>query len=92
MAVSGDTWQDGARKTFVAPHQRSLGYVIQEAALFPHLDVRGNLDYGLKRTAPGRRRIPLDQVIELLGISRGVSDRVLKEGKAQRGMSVSAPR
>jgi molybdate transport system ATP-binding protein len=36
---------------FLAPHKRSLGYVFQEASLFAHLTVKGNLEFGLKRIA-----------------------------------------
>jgi molybdate transport system ATP-binding protein len=69
VALDGEAWQDDTRRLFVPTHRRRLGYVIQEAALFPHLDVRGNIDYGLRRIPPGERRVALDQVIELLGIA-----------------------
>ena len=67
-------------------HRRELGYVIQEAALFPHLDVRRNLDYGRRRIAPQRRRIALEQVIELLGIGALMARRpdTLSGGERQR--------
>jgi molybdate transport system ATP-binding protein len=68
VALGAEVWQDDERGLFVPTHHRALGYVIQEAALFPHLDVRRNLAYGLQRTPPAARRIPLDQVVELLGI------------------------
>jgi molybdate transport system ATP-binding protein len=86
VAIAGDVWQDDMRGVLVPPHQRSLGYVIQEAALFPHLDVRRNLDFGLKRIAPRERRIPLDQVIELLGIGGLMQRRTtsLSGGERQR--------
>ena len=48
---------------------RPLGYVFQEASLFPHLSVRANLEYGLKRIAPSERKVPLEQVVEWLGLS-----------------------
>jgi len=86
VAMGDAAWQDDARGAFVPAHQRSLGYVIQEAALFPHLDVRRNLDYGLKRTRAEERRIPLDQVIELLGIGHLMQRRTttLSGGERQR--------
>ncbi len=59
-------WQD--KDYFVPPHQRPLGYVFQEANLFSHLDVRGNLNYGLSRTKQSERKITLEQAIELLSI------------------------
>lgn len=83
----GDTvWQDDAQGLFVPTHQRAIGYVIQEAALFPHLDVQHNLAYGLKRIASSQRRIALDQVVDLLGISHLLQRRpdALSGGERQR--------
>lgn len=68
IEINGECWQDGTRRHFLAPHKRALGYVFQEASLFPHLSVRGNLEYGQKRIAAGERRIDLDQAVQLLGI------------------------
>ncbi len=68
LHVNGATWQD--ENTFVATHKRPLGYVFQEASLFPHLSVRANLEYGYKRIAPTERKVPLEQVVEWLGLSR----------------------
>lgn len=70
VAIAGTVWQDDTTRTFVPPHQRSIGYVIQEAALFPHLNVRANLAYGLRRIAASARHIPLQQAVNLLGIGR----------------------
>jgi molybdate transport system ATP-binding protein len=49
LEVNGETWQDGS--SFIPTHRRSLGYVFQDARLFAHLTVRGNLHYGLRRAA-----------------------------------------
>jgi molybdate transport system ATP-binding protein len=68
LRVKGETWQD--EKIFVPTHKRPLGYVFQEASLFPHLSVRANLEYGLKRTPLAERKVPLEQVVEWLGLSR----------------------
>ncbi|BBP65568.1 MULTISPECIES: molybdenum ABC transporter ATP-binding protein [Pseudomonas] len=68
IEVNGEVWQDAARRVFVPPHRRALGYVFQEASLFPHLSVRHNLAFGLKRIAPGQRRVVMEQATELLGI------------------------
>lgn len=86
VAVDGAVWQDDATQIFVPTHRRPIGYVIQEAALFPHLDVRRNLDYGLKRIAAGERRIALDQVVALLGIAHLLERRTgtLSGGERQR--------
>lgn len=68
LQVKGETWQD--ENTFVPTHKRPLGYVFQEASLFPHLSVRANLEYGLKRIPSVERKVPLDQVVEWLGLGR----------------------
>ncbi len=66
LLVNGETWQDGS--LFLPTHRRPLGYVFQEASLFPHLSARGNLEYGMKRAAEPLARAALDHIIELLGI------------------------
>ncbi|BAL26755.1 molybdenum ABC transporter ATP-binding protein [Azoarcus sp. KH32C] len=68
LAVRGEVWQDDARGVFLPTHKRPLGYVFQEASLFPHLSVRRNLEFGLKRVAAAERRVSLDHAIALLGI------------------------
>lgn len=86
IALGGEVWQDDAQRLFVPTHQRALGYVIQESALFPHLNVRRNLDYGRRRIAAPERRIELEQVVALLGIG-GLMDRqpdTLSGGERQR--------
>src|SRR3954454_13900572 len=46
IAVDGETLDDTAARLHVPAHRRRIGYVFQEARLFPHLDIRHNLDYG----------------------------------------------
>jgi molybdate transport system ATP-binding protein len=46
IAVDGETLDDSASGSHVPVHRRRIGYVFQDARLLPHLDVRGNLDYG----------------------------------------------
>lgn len=64
----GDTvWQDGRR--FVPVQSRGAGYVFQEASLFPHLNVRGNLDYARKRSGPKQSNLDdFDSIVDLLRI------------------------
>ncbi len=64
--VGDALWQTGGR--FLPPHRRSLGFVFQETSLFPHLSVRRNLEYGLKRVPEDRRRVTFDEATELLGV------------------------
>jgi molybdate transport system ATP-binding protein len=68
LSVAGEVWQDDASRRFLPTWQRSLGYVFQESSLFPHLTVRRNLEYGLKRLKVTDRRVSLEYAIELLGI------------------------
>ncbi|MBI5330203.1 MAG: molybdenum ABC transporter ATP-binding protein [Betaproteobacteria bacterium] len=69
LEVNGEVWQDDAARRFLPTHQRPLGYVFQEANLFPHLTARQNLEYGLKRLPPAQRRVDLERVLNLLGIA-----------------------
>jgi molybdate transport system ATP-binding protein len=68
LSFKGEVWQDGAR--WVPTHRRPLGYVFQEASLFPHLTVRENLEYGkARRRAQARAQsVALEPIVELLGI------------------------
>ena len=63
-----DIWQDDEKKIFVPPHKRSIGFVFQDAALFPHLSVKNNLQYGMKRIPAEKRIISLEKAVDLLGI------------------------
>jgi molybdate transport system ATP-binding protein len=84
LRVGEQVWQDGDH--FVPTHRRALGYVFQEPSLFPHLDVRGNLQYGLRRTLAADRRIALDTAIELLDLAPLLarSSEQLSGGERQR--------
>ena len=66
LRVKGEVWQEGGK--FLATHQRRLGYVFQEASLFPHLSVRGNLEYGYKRIPAAERKLQIEHVLEWLGL------------------------
>jgi molybdate transport system ATP-binding protein len=86
LSVGGEVWQDGA--DFRPPYERSIGYVFQEASLFPHLSVRRNLLYGHRRALRrGRKEATrFDDVVALLGM-QGLLDRSplrLSGGERQR--------
>jgi molybdate transport system ATP-binding protein len=68
VRVGEQIWQDDASGLFLPPHQRAIGYVFQEASLFPHLSVRRNLEYGLRRIPAEQRRVTLEEATELLGV------------------------
>lgn len=68
VRIAGHLWQDDASGVFVPTCERRLGYVFQEASLFPHLDVEQNISYGLKRRRDPKGRERLAEAVELLGI------------------------
>lgn len=73
-----------SRSVFIPPEKRQVGIVPQEGALFPHLDVRGNIAFGLPRGAQSRKRV--DEVLELVGLT-GLGDarpQELSGGQQQR--------
>ncbi|MDR2128439.1 MAG: molybdenum ABC transporter ATP-binding protein [Burkholderiaceae bacterium] len=86
IVVDGQTWQDDAQGIWLATHQRALGYVFQEANLFAHLTVQGNLHFGMRRVPASARRVALEQAIELLGIGAllGRKPAQLSGGERQR--------
>jgi len=64
LRYADEIWQDGGRG--LPPHRRGLGYVAQQPALFAHLSVRQNLEYGYRRSVA--RRITAEAVIAALGL------------------------
>ncbi|MDR1890327.1 MAG: molybdenum ABC transporter ATP-binding protein [Zoogloeaceae bacterium] len=85
LTVADEIWQDEAKGIFLPTHKRPLGLVFQEASLFPHLSVRKNLEYGMKRSG-NKAGEGFDASIDLLGI-RPLLDRApesLSGGERQR--------
>src|SRR5262245_15510668 len=68
LSLGEEVWQDESQGIHVPLYRRAIGYVFQEARLFPHLSVLSNLTYGLKRTPVRERRVSWDQVISILGM------------------------
>ena len=84
--VNGEVWQDGAR-LFVPTHRRALGYVFQEASLFPHLSVKANLSFGAPPVgAESALAIGWDEVVDLCGLAPLLerAPRDLSGGERQR--------
>jgi len=93
VALGQRVWQDDTAGVRVPAWRRGVGYVFQEASLFEHLDVAGNIAYGLRwrqtGAAPeprGDARDTVDALVELLGIGALMSRRVdtLSGGERQR--------
>lgn len=86
FALGDAVWQDERRGLFVPTHLRPLGYVFQEASLFDHLSVEGNLEFGRRRIPESERRFRPPEVAALLGIGSLLGRRPasLSGGERQR--------
>jgi molybdate transport system ATP-binding protein len=85
LVIDGEVWQD--QGVFLPTHRRPLGYVFQEASLFPHLSVRANLEYGRRRSAgAGAGDAAFDHIVAMLGIAMLLDRRParLSGGERQR--------
>ena len=68
IVVNGRVLFDSENGIALPPERRRLGYVFQDARLFPHLSVRGNLRYGMIRVPAGERVYDFERIVELLGL------------------------
>ena len=86
VVVADRVWQDDARNIFVPAWERRLGYVFQEASLFEHLNVEGNLHFGLRHKDARGGLARFSEAVELLGIGHLLRRRVqlLSGGERQR--------
>jgi molybdate transport system ATP-binding protein len=85
IVVDGRVLFDSARRIDLAAHRRRIGYVFQDARLFPHMDVQRNLRYGRHARGDGAG-FEFDAVVDLLGIAPLLQRRPrnLSGGEAQR--------
>jgi len=86
IAVAGRTLFDSGKGIDVAPEHRRVGFVFQDALLFPHLTVRANLAYGERLTPANERYIERARVVELLDLAKLLERRPasLSGGERQR--------
>ena len=82
IAIDGDVLDDTADGVHIPPHRRRIGYVFQDARLFPHLDIRQNLDYGRRMNRLAEDPVLWARVTDLLDIG-GLLDR--RPGKLSGG-------
>jgi len=86
IVADGRVLVDSENGVFLPKHRRRMGYVFQDARLFPHLTVSQNLRYGRWFTPPSERYADMEKVVELLGIGH-LADRrpnLLSGGEKQR--------
>lgn len=86
IVVDGRVLFDSDSGIDVPPEKRRLGYIFQDARLFPHLSVQANLTFGMNRVPMAERRISFDGVVEVLGIAHLLDRRPAKlsGGEKQR--------
>ena len=86
IIVGEDVWLDTKAKTCVPPHKRSVGYIFQDARLFDHLSVAGNLEYAFSRSLTKTRKIVTDDVVDAFDLSPLLNRRPLElsGGEKQR--------
>jgi molybdate transport system ATP-binding protein len=86
IAIDGETLDDTAKGIHVPVYRRRIGYVFQDARLFPHLDVRQNLDYGRRMNHLADDDAQRQRVTELLDIGHLLDRRPgkLSGGERQR--------
>lgn len=84
LSVGNAQWLSGSKQT-PAP-QRDVGYVFQDAALFPHLSVRGNLQFAARRAPVGAAPDSIERVAGDVGIAALLDRRIaaLSGGEKQR--------
>jgi len=86
IAIDGQTLFDSDARIDLPPERRRLGYVFQDARLFPHRRVRANLLYGYRLAAELDRWMSLEEAVAFLGIGHLLDrwPRTLSGGEAQR--------
>ena len=86
--TAGRILVDGRDVTGQAPDRRNIGLVFQQAALFPHLSVRGNIEYGprARRVPEAESRRTVDELVDRLGLAAVLPRPVATQsgGEAQR--------
>ena len=86
IAIDDETLDDTAAGVHVPAHRRRIGYVFQDARLFPHLDVRQNLDYGRRMNRLADDHAQRARITDLLDIGSLLNRRPgqLSGGERQR--------
>ncbi len=86
LILDGECLFDSKRAINLPIHRRRIGVVFQDSRLFPHLNVRDNLNYGFNLLPPQNRRLGFTQIVELLEIGHLLTQKPhqLSGGEKQR--------
>lgn len=77
---------DTSLQKFVPTHQRHIALIFQQAQLFPHLNVKQNLEYGMRFHRDRTQKFSFDQIVDLLALDQLLKRRSLQlsGGESQR--------
>lgn len=89
VRFDGESWDDD--RHWVPARRRGVGYLVQEHALFPHLDVRSNVGYGLHGVPAAERSVRVAQALEAAGAAH-LADRPVPELSGGEGQRVALAR
>jgi molybdate transport system ATP-binding protein len=86
IVIDDERLDDTATGLHVPAYRRRIGYVFQDARLFPHLDIEHNLDYGRRMNRLKRDPVGEKRVVDLLDIGHLMDRRPgrLSGGERQR--------
>lgn len=75
-----------SEKEFTPPEKRNVGMVFQDYALFPHMSVRKNIEFGIKNLSKKERKTRVEEVLNLVGLPNKINSypHELSGGEQQR--------
>jgi molybdate transport system ATP-binding protein len=68
IRINNIIYFDSKKKINLPPQKRKIGYMFQENALFPHMNVRQNIEFGLKGLSPMEKDKRVNEMLDLVGI------------------------
>ena len=86
VVFDGESWSNVSAGDWVSPQKRSVGYLFQDYALFPHLSIRANIEYGIRSLPSGDRQRRVGEIASRLGLQAILDHRPqeLSGGQQQR--------
>lgn len=69
ITFDGERWFDSAKRVFIPPQARGIGFLFQDYALFPHVTIAANVGFGLGRLASAQREARIAELAERFGIA-----------------------